>query len=295
MYDGRCQVLNVMLGAIECGTHQVGHSCIYDNELLLLGLFDVETSRDERATLPYHSPSKFEVKTLAWTQFQVLGIGLEVGLEVRNRVLIWVIVVYTQAATNIDVVDFRNACRFEFILQFIDAIAKRFEVVHLKNLAANMEMQSNETNAWQTLGNLNDMKHVFLGNAELVLCQTRCDMRVRMGSNIRIDAEADIRNLVHPRGNLCDYLKLWNAFDVEILDASLKSQFDFPVRFAHSCEDNLVGRKAILKASPYLATTHTIGSKASLLYLAEHFGIGTSLHSIVEMPTLVLVCLAFDY
>ena len=244
--------------------------------------------------MPYHSPSEFEVKTLAWTEFQVLGIGLEVRLEVRNRSLIWVVIIDTQASANINIVDFSNACRFQLVLQLIYAIAQSLEVVHLQDLAANMEMQSHETNAWHTLGNLDDMKHIFLGYAELVLCQTRRDMRVRMGSNIRIDAEADVCNLVHPRGNLGDNLKLRNAFDIEILNACLKGQLDFPVRFTYSSEDNLVGRKTILQASPYLATTHAIGSKAGLLYLSEYLGIGTSLHSIVKMPAFVLVCLAFD-
>ena len=54
-------VLNLMIGLIECGADEVGHACIDDGKLFSGALLDVEQAADERATLGNDSSSQFKV------------------------------------------------------------------------------------------------------------------------------------------------------------------------------------------------------------------------------------------
>ena len=79
------------------------------------------------------------MQRLAGTQAQLLGIGVEIVLEVGQGNTVGVLVVDTQTAAYIDVLN-ADAVAFQLVLQLIDAIAECFEVAHVENLAANVEV-----------------------------------------------------------------------------------------------------------------------------------------------------------
>ena len=66
-------------------------------------------------------------------QLQLLGVSVEVSLEVRNGHTVGVRVVDTQTTTHVDVL-YADAVADEFLLQLVDTIAECLEVAHIQNL-----------------------------------------------------------------------------------------------------------------------------------------------------------------
>ena len=78
---------------------------------------------------------------LAITQLQLLGISIEISLEIRDWHAVWMIVVYAETTTHINVL-YYNMMSFQLVLQFVDTVSESLEVTHVKYLTTNMEVQS---------------------------------------------------------------------------------------------------------------------------------------------------------
>ena len=101
-----------------------------------------------------------------------------------------------------------------------------------------MEVESDELDMAHLLGSLDDAFHVFHGNAELVLGQSRGDIGMGVGTDIGVDAQCHLGCLVHAGGNLLDDLQFGLALHVEAEDTFLQSQLNLPVAFAHAGIDD---------------------------------------------------------
>ena len=66
---------------------------------------------------------------LSVAQFQVLGIGVEVRLEVGYGHAVGMLVVYAESAAHIDVL-YLDVVSFQLVLQFIDSVAESLEAYH---------------------------------------------------------------------------------------------------------------------------------------------------------------------
>ena len=82
-----------MQRSVKSWAKQLGHACINDDKLSFLRLLDIKAACDERTALADDCSAELEVKMLAGTQLQVLGVCLEVGFEVWNRMLVRIFVV----------------------------------------------------------------------------------------------------------------------------------------------------------------------------------------------------------
>ena len=127
------------------------------------------------------------MQSLTLAQLEVLGISVEVCLEVGYRLLVGMLVVYAESTAHVDVFHF-DVVLFQFVLEFVDAVAQGAEVSHVEYLAAYVEAETNELYVLHILGLLYDGVHITHGNAELVLCQTCGDVGVCMCTDVRIDA-----------------------------------------------------------------------------------------------------------
>ncbi len=96
--------------AIECRAYEIGHACIDNDKLLCRSLLDIEATCNKRAALTYNSPSKFKVKMLAGTKFQMFGVCIEIRLKVWNRMVVRSIIVNTQTTTDIYVLHLDTFC-----------------------------------------------------------------------------------------------------------------------------------------------------------------------------------------
>ena len=106
------QVLNGMESLIEGRADEVCHACVYDGKLLVCGLFDIEYTCNQAATLPHDGPSQFEMELLVRSQIQMLAVGLEIVCKMGNRHFVRMLVVDAQSATHVDVLH-RNVMTFQ--------------------------------------------------------------------------------------------------------------------------------------------------------------------------------------
>ena len=134
-------VLYLVICLIECRTDEVCHTSINDGKLLDCALLHIENLGDEASHLTYYGTTQLEVQLLSLTQFQELGIGVEVSLEVWDWHTVRVVVVDAKTATHIDVLHY-DVMAFELVLQFVDTIAECLEVTHVKYLTTNVEVLS---------------------------------------------------------------------------------------------------------------------------------------------------------
>ena len=70
--------------SVERRTNEVGHPCIYDDELFVGRSLGVEAPCNEVAALSNDGPSKFEMKLLAMTKFEELFVHLKIVLEIGD-------------------------------------------------------------------------------------------------------------------------------------------------------------------------------------------------------------------
>ena len=169
------------------------------------------------------------------------------------------IIVNAQSASHIDVLH-NDVMRFKLVLKFVDTVAECLEITHIENLASDVEVQSEELDVLH-LGSLFDYGfHVSHGNSELVFCQTCCDVCMRMGADIRIDAETNLRNLILFFSQFIDDFQLRNTLYIEAEDAFLQSEVDFPIAFAYTSVNNLAGWKSGFDGCLNFSSAHTVGS-----------------------------------
>ena len=81
-----------------------------------------------------------------------------------------------------------------------------------------------------------------------------------MGANVRIDAEANLCNLILLLGKLVDYLKFRNAFYIKAENSFLQSEVDFPITLTYASINNLVGRETCVDGCLNLSSAHTVGT-----------------------------------
>ena len=134
---------------IKGGTYQVGHSGVNDAEQLVHAFLHVQHFRYQASHLRDDGTSELKVDLLAWTQTKTVGEGLEIRLEVWNGVLLRVILIDSESATHVYVFHL-DAFRRQDVLKLVYTQAQLFKVVHVENLAADMEVQAREIDVFQT-------------------------------------------------------------------------------------------------------------------------------------------------
>ena len=243
--------------------------------------------------MSHNSTTQLEVERLARLQLKLLGVSVEVGLEIGDGHTVGVRVVDTQSATHVDVL-YADAMRDEFLLQLVDAIAKSLEITHVENLRTNVEVQTYELDVRQFLSLANHGYHIAHGDTKLVLSQTRGDVGMGVGTNIRIQTERYASHFSFGCCEFVDNLEFGDAFYVEAENVVIEAKIDFPIALAYTCINNLIIGEARLERSFDLAATHAIGSKTCLADDAEHTGVGVGLDGIVNHKALVLARLVVD-
>lgn len=287
------EVLNPVVRMIERGADEVGESCIHNGELLESPLFNIQDFGNQRSALPHDGASELKVQGLPLAELQELVVGVEILLEVGYGVLVRTVVVNAESSAHIDDFD-GDALFFQLVLNVVDALREGCKVVHFQYLASNVEVEAAETNMGQMFGQLDELVHVFHGNAELVFRQPRGDAGVGVRSDVGVDAEAHIGHLVLLRRQFVDDLQLGYAFHVKTQNAAVKPEADFPVAFPDAGKNNPVGREAGAEGGFYFSAAHAVDAQTRLLDDFQYDGIGIGFHSIVDDEVLVFPDLFVD-
>ena len=233
------------------------------------------------------------MERLTRLQLELLGVSIEVGLEVGDGHTVRVSVVDAQTTTHVDVL-YADAMADELLLQLVDAIAKCLEVAHVENLRTNVEVQTYELDVRQLLSLANHGYHIAHGDTKLIFSQTSGDVGMGVGSNVRIQAERYACHFALGCCEFVDYLEFGDAFYVEAENVVIEAKIDFPIALAYTCINNLVVGEACLERSFNLAATNAISSKTCLADDAEHTRVGVGLDGVVHHKALVLACLFVD-
>ena len=198
-----------------------------------------------------------------------------------------IFVIDAQSAAHVDVLNARDAGGLQAVLQLVDAQRERLEVVHLQNLAADVEVQTDELHVRQFAAAADDALHVLHVDAELVFRESRLDVGVRVGAHIGVDAQADGGGAAELRSQLVDDLQLGDALHVEAEDALLQSEAYFPVALAHAGVDDALGGESGFECGADFAAAHAVGTQSGLSDLLQYHGIGIGLHGVVHVHVVV--------
>ena len=285
--------LDLVVCSVEGRTDEFGHAGIDDGELAVGALFDVEHTGDEAAALCHDGASQFEMDALSWSLTQVGVEGGEVVAEVRNGVDIGIVVIYTQSASYVDVVE-GDAFTLQEVLNLVDAEGEVAEVVHLEDLAADVEVESAQADMLHALGNAYDTEGVFEGDAELVFCQSCGDVGMGVSTHVGIDAEADAGSFAHAACEFVDDFEFGYALDVEAIDVVVEGGTDFPVALADACEDDLGGGESCLDGCFYLAAADAVDAQSCPVDKSQEHGVGIGLDGVMHFVVRVFLYLTIQ-
>ena len=207
----------------------------------------------------------------------------EILREARDGQVVRVAVIDAQAAADIDI-RHRDAGDGELAHARVDAVAERDEIVHLQDLGPDMEMEPHEREMRKRLGEADGILELRMVDAELVLRQAGGDVRMGMGTDIRIHPDADRRLHVHFSSNLLDDKHFRRRFDMETADARLQAEADFVVPFADPGENEGAGREARGERGGNLPAADTVGPEARFRDDPEQVRVGIGLHRIMHLP-----------
>ena len=203
------------------------------------------------------------------------------------------VVIDTQATANIDVLHY-DVMSLQLVLQLVDAVAESLEVTHVKYLTTNMEVQTQELDVLHFGSLLNHALHITHGDTKLVFSQTCCNVGMGMSTNVWVDAEANLCNLIFLLGKFVDDFQFRDALYIEAEDALVQTKVDFPITLAYTGIHNLIGRETCIDGSLNFSSAHTVGTQTSLADDVEHFRVGICLYGIVYLEALMLASLYVD-
>ena len=191
---------------------------------------------------------------------QVLRERLEPKSELRNGMAVGIVIIHTQPAAEIDVVHPQPlALEIGNDAVGTDAFVRE-NVLHIRDLRSDMEMQALEIQVFAIFDQGNDRIHVFFRNAELVHFQASGDEAVRMGIDIGIDPDGYIRLQAHFGAQALQGLEFLDGLAVERADAGLQRIREFLVGFADSGKDNLFRGEAMVQGVEDLVPADTVGA-----------------------------------
>ena len=196
-----------MVCIVEGRANEVAHTSVNDCKLLDVAFLYIEHTGDERTHLADYRTSKLKVKVLIVSKLNAVSVCLEISLEVWYRRTVRIVVVDTEATAYVDVLNV-DALLCKTLEKFVHTTAESLEIAHFKNLASDVEVESDELDVWQLLCLTNSEFHVFHCDAELILSKTSCDICVCMSTYVWIYAEADTSCLAFLSCKFVDYLQL---------------------------------------------------------------------------------------
>ena len=109
------------------------------------------------------------MEALSFSQLQVPGIGVEVGLEVGNGHTVGVNVVDAESSTHVNVLNV-YVVALQLVLYFVNSVAQCHKVAHVKYLRAYVKVKPDKAHMLHLRGFLNGRFHVVHVYAELVFC-----------------------------------------------------------------------------------------------------------------------------
>ena len=145
------------------------------------------------------------MQSLSWLQLKLLGIGVEVSLEVGDGHAVGVLVVYTQSATHVDVL-YADAMTDKLLLQFVHAIAQSLEVAHIQYLRSDVEVQTHKLHVLHLFGFAYHRHHIAHGDTKLVLGQSGGDVGVSVCAYVWIQTESHTSHLALSSSKFVDNL-----------------------------------------------------------------------------------------
>ena len=201
------------------------------------------------------------MQLLSGTQAQESCEGAEVCLEIGNRYAVRVLVVDAETSADVDVLHM-DVLFLQPILDVIDTVAESGEVVHVENLAADMEVQTDEPYVLHVGGRRDGGLHILHGYAKLVLCQSGRDFCMCMRTYVWIDAETDVGHFAAGAGQFIDDLQFGDTLNIETENLLVESEIDLQDALADACIDNLRCREAGVDGGLNLSAADAIDTQS---------------------------------
>lgn len=282
-------VLDAVIGIVEGRANEVGHARIDDDETFLRTLLDVSNARDETATLRDDATSRLAMERLTRTKVEVAGEETEIGLKLRHRKMVRMLVVDAKSTANIDV---RNAdtLGIKGVLEFVDANTEVFIGGEVSNLTSDVEVNADELEMGGLDGETSGGQKVIKGKTKFVFVKSRSNLLMRVGINVRVNAQGDTSNLALQCREVVNDLKFRHGLGVKAEDVGGEGVGDFTVGLAYSRKDNGGSGETRGEGGLYLIAADAVGTESVGGDETEDVRVGVRLDSVVN---LVAVFIAF--
>lgn len=106
--------------------------------------------------------------------------------------------------------------------------------------------------------------------SKLRIVQTRGDVRVGHGVDVRVHAQRNCGDLIALRSELRDGVDFRFAFDVHGANAGIERRHDFLVPFAHAAENDALRRNARAERARQLTAGYDVGAAAAFRKALEN-------------------------
>lgn len=285
-------VLDAVIGIVEGRANEVGHARIDDDETFLRTLLDVGNARDETATLRDDATSRLAMERLTRTKAKVLGEETEVGLKLRHREMVRMLVVDAKSAADIDV---RNAdtLGIKGVLEFVDTNTEVFVSGEVGDLASDMEVNADELEVGGLDGETSGRQKVIKGKTKLVFVKSRSNLLMRVGINVRVNAQGDTSDLALQCREVVNDLKFRHGLGVEAEDVGGEGVGDFTVGLAYSRKDNGGSGETRGDGGLHLVAADAVGTESVGGDETEDVRIGVRLDSVVNLVAIFIAFRAY--
>ncbi len=150
------------------------------------------------------------------------------------------------------------------------------------DLRADVEIDADDVHMGALRRRLVQGARVGIGDAELVAFETGRDVGMRLGIDIRIDADRNRRALAQTRGHGVDAAEFIRRLDVEAQDARLQRLLDLGLGLADAREHDLARIAACGEHAREFAARHDVEAGTRLGERAQHAQIAVRLHGVTD-------------
>ena len=107
-----------MMGLVKGRTDQIGHTGVDDREPFPHAILHVDNTRYQRPALGHDRTPELEMELLAIAQLEIVVKNIEVCIEVSDRMLVGMVIIYAEASADID-----GFNRYAFLSESLTAAA----------------------------------------------------------------------------------------------------------------------------------------------------------------------------
>ena len=242
-----------MVSLIECRANEIVHCRIRDNKVLFTVLFGIKHAGQQSSGLSDEEASGLEEQMHVQAPKGMADCSGILG-DASRRIEGGRSILDPKPTSSIDVANIESIGA-QLLNEHADTLQRLGEWFDGSDLGTDVNAHASRIYAGKLCGAMVDLSCALDGNAELVLTQPSGDVRMRLGEDVRVDTERNLRHLAPCRCPCGEHVQFGFAFDIEEQNVRIQGRFDLPNLLSDAGEDHVAesgggGAANALKLAP---------------------------------------------